>query len=123
MNNETIFSRTLEEKDDIFYNEFAKSFLSSIDILKPTSKQLLYTKKILSHAWIKLSIHLDDRLTHREKECLSLFYRGQSIKEVAKFLGMSDGTARVHRDSILKKLLCKNIREAIKEGVRYRLIQ
>ena len=108
MNNETIFSRTLEEKDDIFYNEFAKSFLSSIDILKPTSKQLLYTKK---------------RLTHREKECLSLFYRGQSIKEVAKFLGMSDGTARVHRDSILKKLLCKNIREAIKEGVRYRLIQ
>ena len=74
MNNETIFSRTLEEKDDIFYNEFAKSFLSSIDILKPTSKQLLYTKKILSHAWIKLSIHLDDRLTHREKECLSLFY-------------------------------------------------
>ncbi len=122
MSDEIHFSRTLEEKDEIFYNEFAKSFLSSIDILKPTGKQLLYTKKILSHAWIKLSIHLDDRLTHREKECLSLFYRGLSLKEIANFLDISLGTVRRHRDEILKKLFSKNLREAIKEGVRYRLV-
>ncbi|MFZ2486297.1 MAG: hypothetical protein WAW84_06885 [Candidatus Rickettsiella isopodorum] len=72
MSDENYFSKTLEEKNEFFYNEFAKSFLHSIAIPKPTKKQLLYTKRILSHAWVKLSIHLDDRLIHREKECLFL---------------------------------------------------
>lgn len=110
------------QKDDKFYDEFTKVFLRSIDIEKPTLKQLTLTKKVISQAWVKLSIHIDDRLGQREKECLSLFYRGLSLKEIANFLDISVGTVRRHRDEILKKLFSRNLREAIKEGVRYRLV-
>lgn len=116
------FTINLSQKDNEFYDQFTKVFLQSIDIEKPTLKQLTLTKKIISHAWVKLSIHIDDRLNQREKECLALFYRGLSLKEIANFLDISVGTARRHRDEILKKLFSKNLREAIKEGVRYRLL-
>ncbi len=123
MGGEDFFTINLSQKDDEFYNEFAKVFLHSIDIEKPTLKQLTLTKKIMSNAWVKLSIQIDDRLSQREKECLALFYRGLSLKEIANFLGISLGTVRIHRDVILKKLFSRNLREAIKEGVRYRLLR
>jgi DNA-binding NarL/FixJ family response regulator len=122
MGGEDSFAINLSQKDDEFYDEFAKVFLKSIDIVKPTFKQLTLTKKVISQAWVKLSIHIDDRLSQREKECLSLFYRGFSLKEIANFLGISLGTVRCHRDEILKKLFSRNLREAIKEGVRYCLL-
>lgn len=122
MGGEDSFAINLSQKDDEFYDEFAKVFLKSIDIVKPTFKQLTLTKKVISQAWVKLSIHIDDRLSQREKECLSLFYRGLSLKEIANFLDISLGTVRRHRDEILKKLFSRNLREAIKEGVRYRLV-
>lgn len=122
MGGEDSFAINLTQKDDEFYDEFTKVFLQSIDIEKPTLKQLTLTKKVISQAWVKLSIHIDDRLSQREKECLSLFYRGLSLKEIANFLDISVGTVRRHRDEVLKKLFSRNLREAIKEGVRYRLV-
>ncbi len=116
------FTEKLFKKDETFYDEFTKDFLEWIDIAKPTPKQILLTKKMLSQAWVKLSIHVDDRLTETEKKCLALFYRGFSLKEVANFLKVALKTVQNHRDNIFQKLFSKNLREAIKEGVRYRLI-
>lgn len=112
----------LVKNDEIFYDEFTNAFLESIDILKPTPKQLSLTKKMLSHAWVKLSIHIDNRLTLTEKKCMALFYRGFSLKEVAAFLKVAPKTVQNHRDNIFQKLFSKNLREALREGVRYRLI-
>jgi DNA-binding CsgD family transcriptional regulator len=116
------FREKLIKKDEAFYDEFTKAFLESIGIITPTLKQILLTKKMLSQAWVRLPIHIDDRLTEMEKKCLALFYRGFSLKEVADFLKVALKTVQNHRDSIFQKLFSKNLREAIKEGVRYRLI-
>ena len=95
----------LIKKDEIFYDEFTKAFLESIGIAKPTLKQLSLTKKMLSQAWVKLSIHIDDRLTLTEKKCMALFYRGFSLKEVADFLNTAPNTIRNHRNNIFQKLI------------------
>lgn len=121
MGGEDFLRINLSQIDEKFYDQFTKVFLHSIDIEKPNLKQLTLTKKLISTAWVKLSIHIDDRLNQREKQCLALFYRGFSLKETANFLGISSGTVRCHRDEILKKLFSRNLREAIKEGIRYRL--
>ncbi|MEC7885378.1 MAG: response regulator transcription factor [Pseudomonadota bacterium] len=45
-----------------------------------------------------------DDLTPREKEILELLAEGQSNKIIAKNLGISDGTVKLHVKSILRKL-------------------
>ncbi len=45
-----------------------------------------------------------DRLTPREREILCLLANGQSNKVIARNLGISDGTVKLHVKSILRKL-------------------
>ncbi|WP_456447380.1 LuxR C-terminal-related transcriptional regulator, partial [Thiolapillus sp.] len=45
-----------------------------------------------------------DQLTPREKEILCLLAEGQSNKVIARNLGISDGTVKLHVKAILRKL-------------------
>ena len=47
---------------------------------------------------------LMDKLTPREREILCLLANGQSNKAIARDLGISDGTVKLHVKSILRKL-------------------
>lgn len=53
-------------------------------------------------------------LTAREQEILTLIARGQSNKQVARDLAISEGTVKVHVKHILKKL---NLRSRVKAAV------
>jgi DNA-binding NarL/FixJ family response regulator len=43
-------------------------------------------------------------LTHRERQVLDLAAQGKSLKEVAQALDISEGTAKKHRENLMRKL-------------------
>lgn len=57
-------------------------------------------------------------LTARQQEVLLQMARGQSNKEIARNLGMLEGTAKVHVKTIFQKLGVKNRTMAVVMGVR-----
>ena len=65
-----------------------------------------------------------DNLTPREREMLSLLAEGQSNKVIARNLGISDGTVKLHVKAILRKLDIHSRVEAaviaVEQGLRAR---
>ncbi len=63
-----------------------------------------------------------DTLTPREREILSLLAEGQSNKVIARNLGISDGTVKLHVKAILRKLNIHSRVEAaviaVEQGIR-----
>lgn len=63
-----------------------------------------------------------DNLTPREREILSLLAEGQSNKVIARNLGISDGTVKLHVKAILRKLNIHSRVEAaviaVEQGIR-----
>ena len=61
---------------------------------------------------------LDETLSTREKEVLTLLTEGKSNKEIADLLFISSRTVEHHRASISKKLKVKNIVDLVKYAIR-----
>ena len=61
---------------------------------------------------------LDETLSTREKEVLTLLTEGKSNKEIADLLFISSRTVEHHRASINKKLKVKNIADLVKYAIR-----
>lgn len=61
-------------------------------------------------------------LTARELEVLHAIARGRSNKEIASDLHVAAGTAKVHVERILRKLVATNRTEATMQGVRLGLL-
>ena len=61
---------------------------------------------------------LDETLSTREKEVLTLLAEGKSSKEIAAFLYISPRTVEHHRASINKKLKIQSIADLIKYAIR-----
>jgi two-component system nitrate/nitrite response regulator NarL len=51
---------------------------------------------------------LDNALTSREREIVALVAEGQSNKEIARQLGLTDGTVKIHLHNIYRKLEVTN---------------
>jgi DNA-binding NarL/FixJ family response regulator len=62
-------------------------------------------------------------LTSREIEVLTLISKGDTNREIAQLLYISENTVKNHIHNILEKLCLKNRREAIQYARRYRLIE
>jgi DNA-binding NarL/FixJ family response regulator len=61
---------------------------------------------------------LDETLSIREKEVLTLLSEGKSSKEIAKLLFISTRTVEHHRSSINRKLNIQNIVDLVKYAIR-----
>ena len=61
-------------------------------------------------------------LTKREKQILKLIAEGWTNKQIGNLLFISEHTVRTHRNRIFKKLDIKNIRDAIRYGEIFDLI-
>ena len=102
-----------------------------------TDTQLLDAIKVIRHGKIFLSplmsedltdnlvdiIHrkgkpLDETLSPREKEVLTLLSEGNSSKEIADLLFISPRTVEHHRTNINKKLNIQNIVDLVKYAIR-----
>ena len=61
----------------------------------------------------------NNALTNKEKECAKFLINGQSAKEAAIFLGISNRTVEFHINNIKMKLGCKNKAQLIKSLLEY----
>lgn len=62
-------------------------------------------------------------LSEREVEVLRLLAEGRSNKQIAKALGIADGTVKVHVANILDKLGVQGRSEAVAQGLRRGLVR
>jgi DNA-binding CsgD family transcriptional regulator len=109
----------LSDQEDKFFENFSKDYLVYLGNPRPSKKQITEMLSILSHVWLKRRVCLDLRLTEREKQCLYLSALGKNIKEIASYFKITVRQVELYRQAIFKKLLCKNIGEAIAKGLRY----
>ena len=66
---------------------------------------------------------VDDELTHRQVEILTLIAQGKSAKEIAFELGLSPKTVDVHRARIMERLRLNDIASLTRYAVRKGLVK
>ena len=64
-----------------------------------------------------------ERLTNRERGILQMLVQGESNREIASSLGISDETVRTHLRSVFRKLRVHDRKEAAVCAVRYGIVQ
>ena len=72
------------------------------------NKDIASREHLNEHREIKKNLN---HLTLREKEVLSLIFRGYSNKEMARLLDISNRTIEAHRASIMEKMQVKSLAE------------
>jgi two-component system nitrate/nitrite response regulator NarL len=65
----------------------------------------------------------DEALTERERQILQLIAGGKSNKHIARQLGISDGTVKVHVKNLLRKLHLRSRLEAAVWALNHRTVQ
>jgi two-component system nitrate/nitrite response regulator NarL len=65
----------------------------------------------------------DEALTERERQILQLIAGGKSNKHIARQLGISDGTVKVHVKNLLRKLHLRSRLEAAVWALNHRTAQ
>jgi two-component system, NarL family, response regulator DevR len=90
--------------------------------VKPWSA--LLTTRSISGGWPKLkeeSASVFANLSHQEKRVLLLVSEGQTNREIARNLFLSEGTVRNYMSSVLSKLCMNNRVEAAAYAVQHNL--
>jgi DNA-binding NarL/FixJ family response regulator len=82
----------------------------------PVSQELI--KYALRNNTQPASIHLAEKLTHKEIEVLKLVANGKSNKDIARHLGLSIPTVKGHLADIFTKLNVSSRTEAVIAGLR-----
>src|SRR5215470_10840041 len=55
-------------------------------------------------------------LTEREREIMALVLAGHANKRIAAKLGVAEGTVKVHRGQIMRKMLAQSVQELVRMG-------
>src|SRR5215510_13263317 len=55
-------------------------------------------------------------LTEREREIMALVIAGHANKRIAARLGVAEGTVKVHRGQIMRKMLAPSVQELVRMG-------
>jgi len=76
------------------------------------------TLKLIQSNHQKETKNLDEHLTGREKQVLTLISEGKPNKEIAKLLFLSVRTVEHHRASVMKKLKIKDTAGLVKYAIR-----
>ena len=63
------------------------------------------------------------KLTHREREVMKLLAEGNTVKEAARILGLSQKTVDTHKTNLMKKLDIHNRVELVRFAINEKLIQ
>lgn len=117
--------RKLSSQLDKCAGHLTTETLGEMGITRPTKKQIkiiqLFTHRIL----FSVAHHLafNERLSQKEISCLFWAAHGKTTYEMAKLLNVEISTIKTHRKRIQQKLRCKNITQAVFEGIRLGYLQ
>lgn len=67
--------------------------------------------------------HTNNKITNREKEVVSLMYKGLNYNEIANQLNISPATIRKHIENIYRKLSVHNKVEAIHKCIEKKILK
>jgi DNA-binding CsgD family transcriptional regulator len=109
-------------RNDKFFTEFALDYLSYFGNDNPSKGQVEAMEDLLEFVYLRRGLHVDSRLTDREKMCLHLSAQGRSLDEIAEFFAVTRRVVELLRKSITTKLECKKITQAIALGIRHGVI-
>lgn len=112
-------SHDVYEQHQVFYMNLAKQLLADFGNKSPSINQLVRFHNILSRTSVERFIAVDTRLNQKERTILYFSAQGQTTEEIANFVKLGTRQVERHRSSILKKLRCRNIAEAVMKGVRF----
>jgi DNA-binding CsgD family transcriptional regulator len=85
----------------------------------PSLKQRQLVETLLFNISFRAELLFDRRLSPREQECLLLAAVGFSATETAEILSIGQKTVEECRNNTRKKLHCKNMIQAVVQGIRY----
>lgn len=106
-----------------FFNIMAKKYLRELGNYDPQPEHFSKMESLLENTFIERRIHLEDRLTSKEKICLLLAAHGKTSIQTAIILNISKDTVESHRKEIRRKLGCNSMAHAVYQGVRYGYVQ
>ena len=67
--------------------------------------------------------HTNNKITNREKEVISLMYKGLNYNEIANQLNISPATVRKHIENIYRKLEAHNKIEAFHKCTEKKILK
>lgn len=117
------FESKLNEDETNYQRAAAKNYLNYFGNRQPSIEQLNMMQSLIDSHWLKRTVKFNNKLTDREKECLLNLIHGKNTNEIALLMNISAQTIKVHIRNILKKMVCKNTKEAIAKALRYELIK
>ncbi len=94
-------------------NLLAIEVLDILGIDSPTQQQIDVIELLTAHLAVPIPLLFNKQLTRREQSCLYFAARGRSAAETAHLLKIQKDTVDQYRKSILRKLNCKNMVQAI----------
>lgn len=117
------FESKLNEDESNYQRAAAKNYLNYFGNRRPSIEQLDMMQSLIDSHWLKRTVKFNNKLTEREKECLLHLIHGKNTNEIALLMNISAQTIKIHIRNILKKMACKNTKEAIAKALRYELIK
>lgn len=100
-------------------NYLAVRLLEELGNYTPNQNQIDLLERVLASSCIDRRLVFDKNLTAMEKACLFWAAKGMTSEETAELLKVAVSTVETHRSKIKRKLQCRNITQAVFEGLRY----
>lgn len=103
-------------------NEFGAALQLLIDGERYVSPAILARLEITEPSSMPAERNTETRLTPRQFQVLALLQRGLPNKAIARQLGCSEGTVKLHVSGILRALRARNRTEAVAAALRHGLL-
>ncbi len=99
-------------------NYLAIEILANLGLQAPTQSQIDLMESVVSKTKLKKFIAKVPKLNAKEITCLKLAAKGCCVEEIARILQVKPTTVNWYKREILRKLKCKNITQAVFEGIK-----
>lgn len=96
----------------------AQELLECFLVKSPSLKQLEIVVSFITDVIAENKFVMEPRLSKKETACLYWASQGKSAEETASLLCLSKATIETYRSRIKKKLKCRNMVQAVYEGMR-----
>lgn len=103
-------------------NKLALDLLKQLGNRSPSSRQIKLMLTLIEKLVVPQHLIFHERLSPREIICLLFAAQGKTSQETAVLLKLKRSSVDTYRKSILRKLDCATIAEAIFKGMRYGLL-